>query len=129
MDATAAITALKEVLPTSQFTLRSTTEYEDLNSGTYQSGLNGDITPACILQPRTVQDISNFLVTIAPFVAVGEATFAIIGSSRQSAPGCSNIQDGITLNLGLLKGISIEDGYVSIGAGNNCGPVFEKLAD
>ncbi|KAI1289033.1 hypothetical protein F5Y03DRAFT_378537 [Xylaria venustula] len=129
MDVTAAITALKGVLPTSQFTLRGTKEYEDLNNSTYQSGLNGDITPACILQPRTAQDVSTFLVTIAPFVAAGEAAFAIVGAGRQPAPGCSNIQDGITLNLGLLKGIRIQDGYVSIGAGENCGPVFEKLAD
>ncbi|KAI1269173.1 hypothetical protein F5Y18DRAFT_415014 [Xylariaceae sp. FL1019] len=129
MDVTAAIAAVKAVLPASQFAFRGTDEYQSLNSNTYQSGLNGDITPACIFQPRTAQDISKFLLTIAPIVATGEAAFAIVGAGRQPAPGCSNIQDGITLNLRLLNNIDVKNGYVSIGAGANCGLVYEKLQE
>ncbi|KAI1172627.1 hypothetical protein F4777DRAFT_581779 [Nemania sp. FL0916] len=129
MDVTPAIEALKAALPAEQFVLRGTQEFQALNKGTYQSGLNRDITPACIVQPRSAQEVSAFLVTIAPFVAKGEAAFAIVGAGRQPAPGCNNIQDGITLNLGLLKGIDVRDGYVAIGAGENCSPVFEKLEE
>ncbi|KAJ2990948.1 hypothetical protein NUW58_g2708 [Xylaria curta] len=58
-----------------------------------------------------------------------EAAFAIVGVGRQPAPGCSNIENDITLNLALIKGVEIKEGYVSIDAGENCGSVFEKLEE
>ncbi|KAI1375700.1 hypothetical protein F4677DRAFT_422155 [Hypoxylon crocopeplum] len=129
MDVSQAIEALQGALPDSVFALRGTEEYKALNSDTYQSGLNGDINPACIVQPKSKEEVSTFLITIQPFVISGTAAFAIVGGGRQPAPGVSNIADGITLNLSLLKGIVIQDGYVSIAAGERWGPVYEKLSE
>ncbi|KAI0008000.1 hypothetical protein F4779DRAFT_618996 [Xylariaceae sp. FL0662B] len=129
MDVTKAIEALQRALPSSQFALRGTDEYKALNSSTYQSGLNSDFNPACILQPKSKEEVSTFLTTIRPFVITGEAAFAIVGGGRQPAPGCSNINNGITLNLARLRGIDIHHGNVSIAAGELWGSVYEKLGE
>lgn len=129
MDMSKAIEALKQALPGAEFAVRGTQEHETRNRATYQSALQSDIVPACIVRPRTREEVSTFVKTIRPFVLAGEAAFAIVGGGRQPAPGCSNIQDGITLNLGLLRGIEIGDGVVGIAAGETWGPVFDKLVE
>ncbi|KAI0162433.1 hypothetical protein BJ166DRAFT_497115 [Pestalotiopsis sp. NC0098] len=129
MDMSKAIEALKQALPGAEFAVRGTKEHETLHRATYQSALQSDIIPACIVRPRTKEEVSTFVKTIRPFVLAGEAAFAIVGGGRQPAPGCSNIQDGITLNLGLLRGIEIGDGVVGIAAGETWGPVFDKLVE
>lgn len=129
MDVSKVIEALQQALPEVKFTLRGTKEHEALNRATYQSALQSDIVPACIIQPKTKEEVSTFIKTIKPFILAGEAAFAIVGGGRQPAPGCSNIKDGITLNLGLLNGIEIKDGLVSIAAGETWGPVYDKLVE
>ncbi|KAI8629549.1 FAD-binding domain-containing protein [Xylariaceae sp. FL1651] len=129
MNMIKAIEALQAALPTAQFALRGTTEFEALNSKTYQSGLNGDITPACIIQTPSKEDFSVLLITIAPYIKAGEAAFTIVGAGRQPAPGCSNIENGITLNLALIKGIDIKENCVFVGSDENCGSVFQKLEE
>ncbi|KAI1878034.1 uncharacterized protein JN550_000216 [Neoarthrinium moseri] len=131
MDMSKAIKALKLALPEVEFAMEGTQEHQTLNRGFFQSALQSDIVPACIVRPRSKSDISTFVKTIRPFVVADEAAFAIVGGGRQPAPGCSNIQDGITLNLGLLRGIQIdiENGVVSIAAGETWGPVFDKLVE
>lgn len=42
-------------------------------------------------------------------------------------PGCANIEGGITLDLGLLTGVELKDGVVSIAAGERWGAFYEKL--
>ncbi|KAI0423484.1 FAD-binding domain-containing protein [Xylaria sp. FL1042] len=119
--------ALQHALPTSQFALRGSDEYQSLNTTTYQSGLNAELQPAYIILPRTKQDVATFLSTIGPFVTNGKAKFAVVAGGRQPALGCSNIDNGITLNLSHLKGIVVQDGYVSISAGDSWGAVYDEL--
>ncbi|KAI5865348.1 hypothetical protein GGS23DRAFT_422663 [Durotheca rogersii] len=129
MAVSKAIEALQQALPGVKFASRGTEEHEALNRSSYQSALQSDIIPACIVQPKTKEEVSTFVKTIRPFVIAGEAAFAIVGGGRQPAPGCSNIDNGITLNLSLLNGIEIRDGVVSIAAGETWGPVFDKLVE
>lgn len=42
-------------------------------------------------------------------------------------PSCANIEDSITLDLGLLTGVELKDGVVSIAAGERWGVFHEKL--
>ncbi|KAK6079405.1 FAD binding domain-containing protein [Seiridium cupressi] len=129
MSISEAIETLRLALPGVEFALRGTEEHNSLNRSSYQSALQSDIVPACIVRPRTKEDISAFVKTIKPFVLANKAAFAIVGGGRQPAPGCSNIQDGITLNLDLLTGIKVNDGIVSIAAGENWGSVYDKLVE
>jgi FAD/FMN-containing dehydrogenase len=129
MEVSKAIEALQLALPAVEFALKGTQEHETLNRGSFQSALQSDIVPACIVRPKVKEDVSTFVQTIRPFVLANEAAFAIVSGGRQPVPGCSNIKDGITLNLSLLKGIQIQDGVVSIAAGETWGPVFDKLVE
>lgn len=97
MDTTQAVEALRRALPAAHFAQPGSSDYDGLNH-VYQSGLCSDITPACIVQPSTTDDVSTFVKTIKPFALSGKAPFAIVGGGQQPAPGCSNIQDGITLS-------------------------------
>jgi FAD/FMN-containing dehydrogenase len=121
-----AIEALKQALPVSQLVLSGTPEYDELNNS-YQSQVSIETKPAAIFRPRTTAEISLFVKTIKPFALSGDAPFAIFGAGQQPAIGCNNIQDGITLNLSLLKGIEIKDGVVSIAAGERWGAVYRAL--
>ncbi|CAJ2500461.1 Uu.00g033140.m01.CDS01 [Anthostomella pinea] len=129
MDVSHALEALRRALLNAKFALRGTQEYSSLNSSTYQSGLNIDISPACLFQPQTEEEVANFLNTIRPFVIAGGAAFAIAGGGRQPAPDCSNINDGITVNLSLLKCIDVQVGRVSIAAGELWSSVYDKLGE
>jgi hypothetical protein len=77
--------------------------------------MESEIQPAWIFQPKTREEVSTFLRIIKPPVATG-ATFAIRAGGCVPAPGCTNLQDGITLGLGLLTGVELRDGVVCVGA-------------
>ncbi|KAI1764862.1 FAD-binding domain-containing protein [Hypoxylon sp. FL1150] len=128
MSTSLAIVALQQAFPADQLLLEGTEEFDKLN-GSYLSALENDITPAAILLPKTTQDVSTFMVTVKPFAASGEATFAIRGAGQQPLPGCANVQGGVTLDLRLLTGIdlNLDTGMVSIAAGGRWGAVYEKL--
>jgi len=137
METIEAIEALKRALPAAHFALRGSPEYEELlDNNFYQSGLLSDIAPACIVQPTTAEEVSTFVKIIKPFAlsAGGKAKvrFAIVGQGQQPAPGCSNIEDGITLSLNQLKGINVIEGkdndiVVQVSAGEGWGRVYAKL--
>ncbi|KAK2868015.1 hypothetical protein FQN49_003243 [Arthroderma sp. PD_2] len=120
------IEALRKAFPAEQVILQGTGEYEKLN-GSYLSALESDIKPTAICQPKSKEEVSTFVKTIKPFAASGETLFAIRGAGRQPVPGCANIQDGITLDLGLLTGIELKSETVSIAAGERWEAIYEKL--
>jgi FAD/FMN-containing dehydrogenase len=123
MSIVAAIKALLAKFPSSQVLLRGTDEFTDRNKS-YLSALESDLTPAAIFQPKSTEEVSQFLQTVTPL----KALFAVRGSGQQPLPGCANIQDGITLDLGLLTGVEVKDnGSVSVGAGARWGSVYEAL--
>ncbi|KAI1648242.1 uncharacterized protein F4817DRAFT_314867 [Daldinia loculata] len=101
MDSSLAIDALRHAIPDGQFSLRGTAEYENLNSS-YLSQLESDLKPACILQPRSKQDVAAFVRAIQPFASKGDTKFAVRGGGQQPAPSCANIQNSITVDLGLI---------------------------
>jgi len=129
---TDTIKALEQALPKTQVRLPGTEEYNALNEG-YLSARESDIHPAVIIQPKTHSDVAKFVRTIAPFVESGAAKFAICGGGQQPTHACSNAEGGITLNLGLLNEVELNDGpsgsdkIVSIGAGARLGEVYNKL--
>ncbi|KAL2787110.1 FAD-binding domain-containing protein [Aspergillus keveii] len=123
MSIAAAIKALLAKFPSSQVLLRGTDEFTDRNKS-YLSVLESDLTPAAIFQPKSTEEVSQFLQTVTPL----KAPFAVRGAGQQPLPGCANIQDGITLDLGLLTGVEVKDnGSVSVGAGARWGSVYEAL--
>lgn len=49
------------------------------------------------------------------------------GAGQQPLPGCANIQQGITVDLRLLKGVEVKEGSVSIAAGERWANVYDKV--
>lgn len=124
MAYSSAIDALKKAIPNGVFTQRGEELYETLN-GSYLSGFESDLKPYWIVQPRTKEDVAAFVKVVSS--RSDNIVFAVRGGGQQPLPGCANIQDGITLDLALLKGIDSADGLVKIGAGERWGAVYDKL--
>ncbi|KAI1251403.1 hypothetical protein MGN70_005971 [Eutypa lata] len=116
MDTTQAVEALRRALPAAHFAQPGSSDYDGLNH-VYQSGLCSDITPACIVQPSTTDDVSTFVKTIKPFALSGKAPFAIVGGGWHYSV------------LQRLKGINVKDGVVEVAAGESWGPVYDQLGE
>lgn len=117
-----AVDAMKQAFPSDQIALPGTEAFQTSND-VYLSARQSDYTPAAIFQPKNTQDVAAFL----RLAKEKNIKFAIRGGGQQPLEACSNIQDGITVDLGLLTGIELKDGVVSVGAGERWGPVYEKV--
>ncbi|KAI1247340.1 hypothetical protein MGN70_011228 [Eutypa lata] len=126
MSASDIIDKLKEAFPADQVLFKGVEAYEERNSS-YLSRLESDITPKVIILPKSSTEVSEFLKLVQPYVEEG-VTFAIRGAGQQPLPGCANIQNAITLDLALLDGVRVDDGVVSIGAGERWGAVYNELS-
>jgi FAD/FMN-containing dehydrogenase len=126
MAVSKAIEALKASFPNDRFAVGNTEEFAELNTS-YLSLLQSDLEPAAIFLPHNKDEVSKFVRQIKPFALDGEVQFAIRGAGQQPMPGCSNIINGITVDLRHIKGIEIGDGVVLLGAGERWGPIYEKL--
>ncbi|OAK93750.1 hypothetical protein IQ06DRAFT_353996 [Phaeosphaeriaceae sp. SRC1lsM3a] len=72
----------------------------------------------------------KFVNVIKPYALKGGIYFAVQGAGQQPAPGCTNANDtGVTLDLCNLTGIELEDDFVSIGAGERWGKVYDKVIE
>ncbi|KUI67310.1 Bifunctional solanapyrone synthase [Cytospora mali] len=122
MSASTAIHALQSAFPGDQIALPGTEQYATWNTS-YLAQQESDIQPACIFRPKSSQQVSQLLQLISPFAASGEAPFAIRGAGNMPEPGCANVQDGITLNLGLMTDIELDQdkGMVRVQAGAKWG--------
>ncbi|KAJ0116703.1 FAD-binding domain-containing protein [Diaporthe amygdali] len=126
--ASSAIETLKKVFPSEQLAIAGTGEFEKLNSS-YLSSLESEIAPAGIVLPKSADDVAKFINTIKQSAVDGSALFAIRGAGQQPLPGCANIQGGITLDLRLLTGVEIQEGFVSVAAGERWGNIYDRVQE
>lgn len=126
MTISEAFEALQGTFPSEQLALAGTEEYDKLNNS-YYSFWQSDISPATIFLPKSKHDVAQFVQTFKPFALDGAAQFAIRGAGQQPLPGCSNIANGVTIDLRFLTGLELKDGCIAIGAGERWGTVYEKL--
>ena len=128
MSIASFIDLLEERFPGDQVAIGGTSAFEILNKS-YLSLLQSELKPAAIFPPRSAEEVAQFVKEVKPFVFNDGVQFAVRGAGQQPAPGCSNITNGITLDLRFLTGIDLKNGLVSIGAGERWGPVYEKLSE
>lgn len=127
MSSSEVASKLQKAFPADQILLKGTKGYEERNNS-YLSSLQCEVTPGVIFLPKSTEEVSAF-VDIIIQSGGGLVTFAIRGAGQQPLPGCANIQDEVTLDLSLLKGVRInDDGSVSIGAGERWGTVYTELS-
>ncbi|KAJ5009822.1 hypothetical protein K4K57_008159 [Colletotrichum sp. SAR 10_99] len=60
---------------------------------------SAQLKPWAIVQPRNAEEVSK---TVQALVATPECNFAVRSGGHTVWPGASNIQDGITIDLGLM---------------------------
>lgn len=88
-----------------------------------------NIHPACILFPKTVNDVSTAVKTLSKSGKPGSCNFAIRSGGHTSWAGASNIDGGVTLDLRGLSNVDVkEDGtVVQVGTGATWDAVYKTL--
>ena len=104
---------------------------------TWFSTQNRDLIPACIVQPRNVQELSTAMkhirrehaVRVADKSTVSEGLFAVRAGGANTATGISCAKNGVVIDLVHLKEVEpAKDGsYVTIGAGAYWRDVYKAL--
>ncbi|KAK4169872.1 hypothetical protein QBC43DRAFT_283437 [Cladorrhinum sp. PSN259] len=94
----------------------------------YYAGQARDLKPGCIFMPRSTDDVSRFVKTVAVRTRP-DAKFAIRGGGHTLWKGAANIDGGITVDMRLINGTVLNsDGSVaSLGAGGRFGNVYHAL--
>ncbi|KAI1328886.1 FAD-binding domain-containing protein [Xylariaceae sp. FL0255] len=110
-----AIATLRQALPSAHLVSPEATEEYDILNGSYLSGFESDLYPACIFLHRSKEEVATFVQTFQPFV--DDVQFAVRSGGQQPLPGCANVDGGITVELRDLRGIKVQDG----------GDVYEHL--
>ena len=65
--------------------------------------LNAARSPACVVQPQSAEDVSTVISTLAPKEG-SLCKFAIRGGGHTIWGGAAGIEDGVTIDLSLMKG-------------------------
>ncbi|KAH7177068.1 hypothetical protein EDB81DRAFT_864408 [Dactylonectria macrodidyma] len=83
------------------------------------------LTPTCIVQPKNATEVAQ----IVSILSSGSANFAIRSGGHSHWAGGSNVEAGVTIDLGLMKGTTYDDstGLASVLPGGRWADVFETL--
>lgn len=122
MASAQVISALKGLFPGEQLVLPGTEAYSEANQS-YLSACLSDYNPAAFVRPRNSAEVAAFLRLAKDH----DIQFAVRGGGQQPLEACSNIDDGITLDLSLITGVELKGGHVSVGAGEHWLAVYEKV--
>ncbi|KAF5023427.1 hypothetical protein F66182_4527 [Fusarium sp. NRRL 66182] len=84
------------------------------------------LTPTCIVQPRTAQDVSK-IVSVLRYKTT--ANFAVRSGGHSHWAGGSNIDNGVTIDLGLMQGTRYDPRttLASVLPGGRWADVFKAL--
>jgi hypothetical protein len=96
-------TALSAALPGLVYA-PGTPEYAD-STGTYFSAFENELEPFCILQPQTVQEVAKVIKYLNTTPTGVQIT--IRGGGHTTWAGAANIENGITLDLRKLRGVTL----------------------
>lgn len=101
---------LARLLP-GQVALPNSTAYATSNY--YWSARQSEVHPGCFVTPGTAQDVSNILKTLSN----GGTRFTVKGGGHSTFPGGSNIQDGVTIDMGRMAGVELAEDFQSVSVG------------
>lgn len=97
--------------------------------GTYFDVKQQQLTPHCIVQPRSAQEVAVAVKTLTVASVLKTCKFAIRSGGHTPDAGASNIEDGVTIDLKYLNGVDYdaEKNVVKVGPGAQWNDVFNKL--
>ena len=81
--------------------------------------------PSCRFAPQSTEDVSDAVAILSRSLC----KFAVRGGGHMSWAGAANIQDGVTIDLALLKDITVSADSLtaSVGSGSRWQDVYLKL--
>jgi hypothetical protein len=87
------------------------------------------ITPACIVQPITSQDVALAVTTLSGASSSYPCKFAIRSGGHTPNAGASNIEDGVTIDLQYMNAVEYDaaNNLAKVGAGATWNDVYSTL--
>lgn len=87
------------------------------------------ITPGCIVQPKTAEEVSAAVKTLTAAPLAESCMFAIRSGGQTPYAGASNIQDGVTIDLQYISAVEydVDNSLVKVGPGARWNDVFTTL--
>lgn len=103
-------------------------EYDESN-GSYFSALASALKPSLIVKPATKEQVQGLIGALRPLISQGSCRVAIRGAGHTPFAGSANIQGGVTIDLGSLKGasLSMDKSTIEIGVGESWVTVYSEL--
>lgn len=96
--------------------------------GSYWSN-SAQLTPTCVVLPKTAQDVSLAVKTLVRAHRAGPCLFAVRSGGHTPWPGAANIKDGVTIDLSSLNQTvyNAEKSIASLGSGATWNSVYAEL--
>jgi len=96
----------------------------------YYSELEAEISPTCIVQPSSAQDVATIINYLRTSPHVGDTLVAIRSGGHTPWAGAANIQDGVTIDMSRLNETTLSPSKetASVGVGARWGSVYSALA-
>lgn len=91
--------------------------------------VSAQLTPECIIQPLSTEDVSNTLRIFVRDAACKQTNFAVRGGGHTTWAGSNNIDRGITIDLGLMHSTTLDTDTLvaSVGPGSRWAEVYATL--
>ncbi|SPQ23618.1 c707416b-dcfe-49b6-ad34-7f99f2c61f99 [Thermothielavioides terrestris] len=107
---------------------RGSDEYDKAN-GSYFSAFENEVKPLYIAKPATVEQVQRLVEALRPHVIAGSCRIAIRGEGHTPFAGSANVQDGVTIDMRRLKGITLsaDRSTVEIAVGETWTTVYTEL--
>ena len=116
-------------LPSNVFVPNSSIYNDSLAS--YFAGEEGDLRPACIVQPQNTDQVSKAvsILTLDKLRTNGSCKFAIRGGGHTTWPGSANIAGGITIDMRNINQVAVnaKQTVTSVGAGAVWEDIYSQL--
>lgn len=103
-------------------------EYTE-STGSYFAAFENELSPTCVIRPGDAKDVSKIVKDVKNAALSGKVKVAVKGGGHTPWAGAANIDNGITIDLRQLTGVSVNSASktASIGAGEQWRSVYENL--
>lgn len=91
--------------------------------------VSAQLRPNCMVQPLSTEEVSETVKILLTDVACGREHFAIRSGGHTTWAGSNNIDDGVTIDLGLMNGttLDVKTNIASIQPGSCWNQVYATL--